>query len=338
MRQAVITAPGKIEYREVPEPKPGPGQVLLRIERIGICGSDVHAYHGTHPFMVYPKVQGHEFSGTVEAVGDGVEGIQLGAKATARPQIVCGLCRPCRRGDYNICDNLKVFGFQTDGVGQDLFATEAGNIVVLPDAFTFEQGALVEPAAVAVRAASRAGDMAGKNVAVLGAGPIGNLVGQMCRCRGANVLITDISDARLQIAQDCAIPATCNPQSESLADASERVFGEDGFDIALECAGAPPAVSAAVDQVNKGGTIVIVAVFQEKPPTDLAVIGDREINLLGTLMYRHSDYGEAVRAIGAGDILTGPLESKHFPFEEWLAAYQYIERQGPRIMKVFIDL
>lgn len=338
MRQAVMTGPGAIEYRDAPQPKAGPGQVLLRTKCIGICGSDVHAYHGRHPFMHYPKVQGHEFAAVVEAVGEGVAGVPVGARVTARPQVVCGRCAPCRRGDYHICDDLRVFGFHTDGVGQDLFPVDADKLVLLPDSFTFVQGALVEPTAVAVHASGRAGEMSGRNVVVLGAGPIGNLVAQMCRCRGANVLITDISDFRLEVARACKLSAVSNAAAEPLGQAARRVFGQEGFDIALECAGASAAISAAVEEVNKGGTVVVVAVFQEKPPVDLAVIGDRELTLVGTLMYRHPDYEEAVRRIEAGEIATGPLESKHFPFEEWLAAYEYIEAEGPRIMKVFIDL
>jgi L-iditol 2-dehydrogenase len=338
MRQACLTAPRSIEYRDVPEPQPGPGQALLRIKRIGICGSDVHAYHGRHPFMIYPKVQGHEFSGTIEALGDGVSDFAVGAKVTASPQITCGSCAPCRRGDYHICDSLKVFGFQTEGVGQDLFAVDAANLVALPDSFSFEQGAFVEPAAVAVHSTARAGDMAGRNVVVLGAGPIGNLVAQMCRCRDANVLITDLSDVRLEVARACGISNTSQPASESLADAAARVFGPDGFDITLDCAGSAATISAAVEGVNKGGTIVIVAVFQDKPPVDLAVVGDRELNLVGTLMYRREDYEEAVRRIATGGMVTEPLDSKHFPFERWPEAYDYIDREGANVMKVFIDL
>ena len=338
MRQAVMTSPGAIEFGDVPEPQVGPGQVLLRIKRIGICGSDVHVYHGKHPFTSYPVVQGHEFSAVVEAVGEGVEGIKIGSKATARPQIVCGACRPCRRGDYNICDQLRVQGFQAPGVAQDLFVTEADKVVALPDSFTHEQGALIEPAAVAVHASGRAGDLRGKNVVVTGAGPIGNLVAQMCRCRGANVLITDLSDFRLDKAKECGISATSNPQNESLSEAVQRVFRDEGFDVAFECAGAEASVSAAIDAVNKGGAIVIVAVFQENPPVDLAIIGDRELHLLGTLMYRHDDYEEAVRRIAAGEIRTEPLDSKHFPFEQYLDTYRYIEEQGPQCLKVFVDL
>ena len=154
-----MTSPGVIEFRDVPEPEAGPGEVLLRIRRIGVCGSDVHVNHGKHPFTTYPVVQGHEFSAEVEATGEGVEGLTIGSRATATPQVVCGECGPCLRGDYHICDHLKVQGFQAPGVAQDLFVTRIDKLVPLPDDFTHEQGALVEPTAVAVHATARAGDV-----------------------------------------------------------------------------------------------------------------------------------------------------------------------------------
>ena len=110
MKQAIMTAPGKIQIQDIAAPTPGPGEVLLRIQRIGVCGSDVHVYHGKHPYTKYPVVQGHEFSATVEALGPGVTGLAPGIKVTSMPQIVCGECAPCRRGDYHICDKLKVKG------------------------------------------------------------------------------------------------------------------------------------------------------------------------------------------------------------------------------------
>ncbi len=118
MRQAIMTAPGIIELRDIPAPSPGPEEVLLRIQRIGVCGSDVHVYHGRHPYTSYPVVQGHEFSAVVEAAGAKATGIEPGTKVTAMPQMVCGQCRPCRRGDYHICDALKVQGFQAPGQAQ----------------------------------------------------------------------------------------------------------------------------------------------------------------------------------------------------------------------------
>ena len=159
MKQAIMTAPGKIQLQDIAAPTPGPGEVLLRIQRIGVCGSDVHVYHGKHPYTKYPVVQGHEYSASVEAVGAGVTGLALGTKVTSMPQIVCGECAPCRRGDYHICDKLKVEGFQAPGCAQELWVTSADKIIPLPDRFSYEQGALVEPVSVAVHATSRAGNL-----------------------------------------------------------------------------------------------------------------------------------------------------------------------------------
>jgi L-iditol 2-dehydrogenase/threonine 3-dehydrogenase len=339
MRQAVMTQPGKIEFGDVAEPTVGPGQILLRVKQIGVCGSDVHVNHGKHPFTSYPVVQGHEFSAQVEAVGDGITKVKVGDKATARPQIVCGTCRPCTRGDYNICDVLRVEGFQAPGCAQDLFITTEDKIVPLPDSLTFAQGALVEPAAVAVHSTARAGDVTGKNVVVLGAGPIGNLVAQVVRCRGANkILITDLSDFRLDMAKQCGIDNTSNAGEESLADAAKRVFGEEGFDVVYEAVGVEATMDAAVQNIEKGGTIVVLGVFGEKPRIDMSIVGDREQSIIGTLMYKHEDYLKAVELIASGEVITEPLVTKHFDFEQYMDAYKFIDDQGDKTLKVMIDL
>jgi L-iditol 2-dehydrogenase/threonine 3-dehydrogenase len=339
MRQAVMVSPGVIEHRQVAEPEPGPGQALLRIRRIGICGSDVHVYHGRHPFTKYPVVQGHEFMATVEALGPGVQGVAVGAKVTATPQEVCGECGPCRRGRYNVCERLKVRGFQAPGVAQDLFVTEADKLVPLPQSFTEEQGAFVEPAAVAAHASLRAGDLAGKNVVVLGAGPIGNFIAQACRCRGAaRVLISDPSEYRLQIARQVGIDAVCNPTREPLSEATRRAFGDEGFEVAADAAGVGEALNAALAGIAKGGTVLVVAVYEERPPVNMALVSEHELSMLGSMMYRHEDYAQAVEWIGSGALQTEPLDSRHFPFEQYLEAYRYIEAQGDRCVKVFVDL
>jgi len=338
MRQAIMTSPGKIEFNEVDEPTPGKDQVLIRVQRIGVCGSDVHVWHGKHPYTSYPVVQGHEFSAVVEAVGEGVTDIEIGTKVTATPQIVCGECGPCKRGDYHICDKLKVEGFQAPGVAQDLFVTDANKIVPLPDSFSFEQGAFVEPVSVAVHTVNRVGDISGKNVAVLGAGPIGNLVAQVAKAQGANVLITDISEYRLQIAEKCGITHISNPKEESLKEASERIFASAGFEMAFECVGIEATMMEVIETIQKGGTIVVVGVFAEKPRIDLGFVQDRELNLIGTLMYQYRDYEKAVELIDNGQVKTEPLYSKHFPFNEYAEAYNFIDAQRDKTMKVFIDL
>lgn len=337
MKQAIMTAPGQIEICDAAVPVPRAGQVLLKIQRIGVCGSDVHVYHGKHPYTRYPVVQGHEFSATVAAVGEAVSGLPVGAKVTAMPQLVCGECAPCRRGDYHICDNLKVQGFQAPGCAQEFWVTEADKILRLPDDFSFEQGALVEPVAVAVHAVGRV-PVAGTRVAVLGAGPIGNLVGQVARAEGAETLSVDISEYRLEVARACGLAATSNARQETLAEAGERVFGPHGFDVAFECVGVEATIGAAIATLQKGGTLVVVGVFGEKPRVDLGLVQDRELTLRGTLMYRREDYERAIELMARGDVQTAPLISRHFPLERYLDAYRFIDAQGERSMKVFVDV
>jgi len=339
MKRATMTAPGKIEISEAAPPSPGPGQALLRIQRIGVCGSDIHVFHGKHPYTSYPVVQGHEFSGIIEAVGAGVSNVKPGDKVTALPQVVCGQCPPCVRGDEHICDVLKVQGFQAPGCAQQLWVTAADKIVKLPDSFSFEQGALVEPISVAVHALTRAGKLAGRRVVVLGAGPIGNLVAQAARASGAgDILITDLSEHRLEIARRCGLPNTSNPSKEDLKTASRRVFGDKGFDLAFECVGVEPTLAAATENLAKGGTLVVVGVFGEKPRMDLGLVQDRELKVFGTLMYQRPDYEQAVAWIASGDIVTEPLMSEHFPMERYLEAYQYLEEKRDQTMKIFIDV
>lgn len=338
MKQAVMTAPGQIKIHEVDVPVPGAGEVLLRIQRIGVCGSDVHVYHGKHPYTAYPVVQGHEYSATVEAVGPGVTGLHPGDLVTSMPQIVCGECAPCQRGDYHICDKLKVEGFQAPGCAQELWVEQAGRIISLPADFSLEAGAMVEPVSVAVHATGRAGDLRGRRVAVLGAGPIGNLVAQVAQASGAQVLVTDLSDYRLDIARECGLQNVSNSGRESLKDAATRVFGADGFNVALECVGVEPTITAAIANIAKGGTIVVVGVFGEKPRVDLGLVQDRELNLRGTLMYQRADYIRAVELMKTGQVQVGPLMSKHFAMKDYLAAYQFIDQQRDKTMKVFIDI
>jgi 2-desacetyl-2-hydroxyethyl bacteriochlorophyllide A dehydrogenase len=259
-------------------------------------------------------------------------------KVTVIPQMVCGVCRPCLRGDYHICDELKVAGFQTPGCAQELFATSVEKVVLLPDDFTFEQGALVEPASVAVHTVRRGSDPKGSNVVVLGAGPIGNLVAQVAQAAGARVLITDVSSYRLEVAESCGLSRVSNAAEETLDEAVKRVFRSDGFDVAFECVGAEDTIESAIECIGKGGVIVVVGVFGQKPRIDLGLLQDRELSLIGTLMYKREDYEEAIKLIAQGKIMTAPLESEHFPFGQYSAAYSFIDKQGEQCMKVFIDL
>jgi len=340
MRQAVMISPGVIEHREVNEPDHlNDDEILLRIKRIGICGSDIHVFHGEHPATPYPVVQGHEYSAIVEAVGTKVTKVRPGMRATARPQLVCGKCGPCKRGQYNVCQELKVQGFQAPGVAQDLFVVPESRIVPFPDSMTLEQGAMIEPVAVAAHSTKRVPDLTGKNVVVSGAGTIGNLVAQFAKARGATkVLITDISDFRLNIASQCGVDGTLNVRNESFAEGVKSFFGNEGFQVGFEAAGNQSSLDTLVQFIEKGGDIVIIGVYSQNPVVNMFYLGEHELNMFGSLMYRHEDYEAAVEMIASGKIKTNPLLTKIFPFEKYFEAYKFIEEQGEKSMKVIIEL
>jgi L-iditol 2-dehydrogenase/threonine 3-dehydrogenase len=340
MKQAIMTAPGIIEYRDVPAPgKLAPDEVLLKIQRIGVCGSDIHVFHGEHPATPYPVVQGHEYSATIEAIGDAVTTAKVGQRATARPQLVCGKCGPCLRGQYNACQELKVQGFQAPGVAQEYFVVTADRLVVFPDSMSYEQGAMIEPAAVGAHSTARASDLKGRNVVVSGAGTIGNLVAQFAKQRGANkVLITDVVDFKLQKARECGIEHTLNVLTTPFAEGARALFGNEGFQVGFEAAGVQASLDGLIGNVEKGGEVVILGVFANNPTVNMYFLGEHELNVFGSMMYRHEDYVEAAALIAQGKIILAPLVSMHFPFAQFLAAYNYIGDHGDKVMKVMIDL
>ena len=335
-----MSRPGFIEFKNAEDlPEPGPNQVLLAIQRIGICGSDIHVYHGKHPFTPYPVIQGHEYSGIIKKTGSNVTGITVGSKATARPQLVCGKCGPCLRGDYNVCQNLKVQGFQAPGCAQDYFIVDEERVVVFPEHMSFDEGAFIEPVSVGAHATRRASDLRGKNVVVAGAGTIGNLIAQFAKARGAaSVMITDLSDFRLSIAKKCGIEYTANVGQESFADAVKRVFGDKGFQAGFEAVGAQATLDSLVNNIEKGSEIVVAGVFEKPPAVNMAFVGEHELKIIGTMMYKHEDYLEAVDMLSAKKILVEPLITNYFPFAGFLDAYRFIDEQKDKTLKVIITV
>jgi L-iditol 2-dehydrogenase len=339
MLQAVMTRPGQIEFRQVEKPALKPDEVLIQISRIGVCGSDIHVYHGLHPYTSYPVVQGHEVSGVIAALGAQVGGLAVGDKVVFMPQVTCGECYPCKHGMYHICDHLKVMGFQTSGAAQEYFPIQADKVLKLPDSISLDQGAMIEPVSVGVHALSRAGNVRGLKVIVLGAGTIGNLVGQVAMAQGAAaVMITDISEYKLEKARQCGFRHVINTQKEDLAAVIQNTFGPDKAGLILECVGAQDTINQAVANARKGSTIVVVGVFGKKPEVDLGLVQDRELSLIGTLMYQKRDYEKAIELVAGGKLHLDAMITHRFPFGEYLKAYQTIEALKGASMKVMIEM
>lgn len=339
MIQQVMTAPGEIVFRRVPVITPGANEVMVKIHMIGVCGSDIHVYHGKHPFTKYPVTQGHEVSGEVAALGENVTDLVIGQKVTIEPQVFCGKCHPCTHGKYNLCEELKVMGFQTTGTASTYFTVDRTKITPLPEELSYEEGAMIEPLSVAVHAVRRFGEVAGKNVVVLGAGPIGNLVAQVAKGMGAaKVMITDISNYRLDLAKRCGIDVAVNTANADFGAAMVDCFGPDKADVIYDCAGTDITMDQAIQNARKGSTIILVAVFSGIAKVDLAVLNDHELDLNTTMMYRHEDYVKAIDMVKEKKVQLQPLMSKVFPFGKYLDAYRYIDQNRETSMKILIDV
>lgn len=338
MFQQVVKAPGNIIFRKIPIPKISETQVLVKIHMIGICGSDIHVYHGQHPFTSYPITQGHEVSGEIVGLGSKISNFSIGQKVTIEPQVVCGNCYPCTHGKYNLCEELKVMGFQTTGTASTFFAVNADKVTPLPQSMRYEEGAMIEPLAVAVHAIRRLGDVERLKIVVIGSGPIGNLVAQVAKAMGAEVLVTDISDYRLQIAKKCGINHTVNTKTENLGDAILKHFGSDKADLIYDCAGNDITIGQAIRYARKGSKIILVAVFAKTASVDLATLNDHELDLYTSMMYRHEDYLTAIKLVETDKIKLEPLISNVFPFSQYNHAYKYIEENRETSMKVLINV
>lgn len=342
MLQAVLQAPKKIEYRDIPIPEPGKRQVVMKVMRIGICGSDIHVYHGSHKYATLPLVQGHEGAGVVEKVGPGVSGLVPGDRVTLRPQHYCGECFLCRQGRYNLCETYKVMGVLggLTGMASEYFLVDESKLHKLPPTMSFDAGAVVEPAAVGVHAVKLGGKAAGSKVLVIGAGPIGNLAAQAAKALGADkVMIADISDVRLALAKECGIDYCVNTLKTDLESAILEHFGPNRATFILDCAGSAKTLEQAIHIARRGTNIVMVGNFYDFVPVELGLVQRRELNLIGDMNYVAEDYDDAIRFIANGQIKVTELISNHFAFRDYAAAYQYIDdNAGGAVMKVMIDV
>lgn len=271
------------------------------------------------------------------AVGSEVTVCKPGDHITARPQLVCGKCNPCKRGQYNVCEHLRVQAFQADGAAQDFFVVDDDRVAKLPEGMSLDYGAMIEPSAVGAHASNRT-DVKGKNVVVSGAGTIGNLIAQFCIARGAkNVLITDVSDLRLAKARECGIKHTLNITKKTLKEAAQELFGEEGYQVGFEVAGVEVSIRSLMETIEKGSDIVVVAVFAKDPALSMFYLGEHELRLIGSMMYRHEDYLTAIDYVNKSIVNLKPLVSNRFAFEEYDDAYKFIDAHRETSMKVLID-
>ena len=340
MKRALVTRFHEVVLQDVPAPQPGAGEALIKVEVCGICGSDIHAFLGQHPFINPPVVPGHELSGVIAALGPGVSGLQIGARVTAEPSLVCGVCRHCRSGRYNICDNLRVIGCQADGALAEYLLVPAAKVIPLPDDLTFEQGAMIEPVAVAVHAVARAEPGKAGVTAIIGAGTIGLLTLQAAVAAGAGTtIVTDTLDERLALAKQLGATHTVNVKKTDLEGWMQEHFGvPNPVDLSFDCVGLGPSIDSAIRMAQKGSRIIAVGVYPGKVPVEMDWVQDRELEIVGTLMYTHADWLAAIELVRSGKVQVMPLVSRQEPLERVPEVFATFEHGPGADIKLLIGV
>lgn len=332
-----VATPGRIELRdEAALAAPGPGEVLLRVERAGICGSDVHIFHGTNPFARYPRVIGHEFAGHVEAVGPGVTGFAPGARVVGDPVIACGHCYPCRIGRSNVCGNLEVIGVHRDGGFCDRIVLPAVNCVAVPDSVPVEIAALAEPFAVAANVLSRTGIGPEDTVLVYGAGTVGLTVLQVAKLHGARCILADIDAARLERARGFGADTVVNSRTESVADAVRDENDGLGPTVVIDGAGVPSLLEEACRIASPAGRIGLLGFSPAPCPVVQQEIVKKELTLVGSRLNRRF-IPQVVQWLAEGRLTPAAMITHTLPAREAQAAFDLAENDPARTIKVQLD-
>ncbi|WP_299471930.1 alcohol dehydrogenase catalytic domain-containing protein [uncultured Roseibium sp.] len=320
-----------------PAEAPGLDEVAVRIGYCGICGTDLHVYHGNMDARVgFSRIIGHEMSGTVEALGEQVRGFTIGQKVVVRPLDHCGECPACKAGHKHICHNLKFLGLDTDGAMQEVWNVPAHTLHPLPDELQLDHAALIEPLAVACHDVQRAEVAAGENVLVIGGGPIGLLVALVAREAGGNVVISEINDIRLAYAGKLGFN-TIDPKSQDPVHVVNEMTNGKGADVVFEVSGSQPGVDLMTAAAAARARIVMVAIHAKKPEVDMFQFFWRELELLGARVYQPEDYDEAIRLLTEGVVDCASFITDIRPLEQIQSAFEALTT-NPEAIKSMIRI
>ncbi len=318
-----------------PAAPPAPGDVAVRTAYCGICGTDIHVYHGNMDGRVgHCRVIGHEMSGTVEAVGQGVTDFVAGQRVVVRPLDHCGGCPACEAGHRHICHNLKFLGLDTDGAMQEIWNVPAHTLHAIPAELSMKHAALIEPVAVACHDVRLAAPRRGETAVVIGSGPIGILVALVARESGADVLVSEVNPHRLAIARQLGLE-TVNPAEDDIVEFVDEKTRNRGADVVFEVSGTQPGVVDMTAVAATRGRIVVVAIHAERPKIDLFQFFWRELKLAGARVYEPEDYERAIALVAGGKFDADTIITDIHPLSAVQTAFDSLD-SSPTAMKSLI--
>jgi len=317
VRAARLQHVDDLRVHAVAEPEPGPGEVVLRVEACGICGTDRHILHGEYPAAL-PVTLGHEFAGTVAATGAGAR-LVIGTRVAVDPNIACGVCRECRRGDACLCPRRMALGVDLDGGLAEYALVPDAQAYALPPDMPIEWGALCEPLACCLHGLDLAAIQPGMDVVILGGGVIGQLMAQLARLAGATVVLVTRQESRRRLAEDLGATATLDPAADVIASVAGDPGGllPGGADVVLECAGTVETFEQGIALARRGGTVLVFGVAPQGATARVSpfAIFARELRILGSYLNPHT-HGRAVELAASGRLALGPLITRRVALNE----------------------
>lgn len=326
MRALVKTekAPG-LHLSQVDMPQAGPGEVRIRIDKVSICGTDLHIYKWDDwaaSTVPTPMVIGHEFVGRVEALGAGVDQFELGQRVSGEGHIVCGQCRNCRAGREHLCRDTIGVGVNRQGAFADYLVIPEHNVYALPDSIPDNYASILDPLGNAVHTALSF-DLVGEDVLISGAGPIGLMSAAICRHAGArHIVVTDINEDRLKMAQAMGASRGVNPTRQNLNEIMDELGMKEGFDVGLEMSGATPALAGMIDAMNNGGQIGLLGIFGRDVALDLNQVIFKGLRLKGIYGREMFDtWHKAVSMLESG-LDVSPILTHEYDFEDFEDGFQ----------------
>lgn len=336
-KAAVYRGNKTFTLQEKQVPPPGPGEVQVNVAYCGICGTDLHIYLGHMDQRVgFERTIGHEMSGVISAIGDGVSGLTLGQRIVVRPLAACGSCPACVAGHDHVCHQLKFIGIDTDGAFQEKWNVPANTIHLMPEGLGLAHAALIEPLAVACHDVDRGRVAAGEDVLVIGGGPIGLLVAMVARNAGGKVTISEINESRLAYAKKLGF-AIINPKTEDAAQLVHEATGGKGADVVFEVSGSQPGVDLMTAAAATRGRVVMVAIHATKPQVDLFQFFWRELEMIGARVYRPEDYERAMQLLAEDVVDCESFITDIQPLEDIQKAFEALT-SNPSAIKSMIRI
>jgi len=331
-----LETPGRWLSTQVDEPRaPGPGEALVRIRKVGVCGTDFHAFRGEQPFFSYPRILGHEVSVEIVAVGSQERGLTPGMRCAVEPYFHCGHCPTCRRGKTNCCVNLKVFGVHIDGGMREMALVPLAKLHP-SSTLSFEQLALVEPLSIGAHAVSRGAPSRDEHVLVVGAGPIGLAVTQFALLTGADVIVMDISPQRLAVCQHLYPNVTCLDGRADPLVAVQAVMGDDLPTLVFDATGSRQSMQNAFQYVAHGGRLVFVGLFQGDITFHDPHFHQRELTIYSSRNATAADFRYVMSSLETGQVNDAAWITHRATSEDMVEAFSHWLDPASGVMKAMI--